>query len=177
VGTTLRKLDLIALTSSGAAAEKLRNWLQNLREDVAAGMGGGDATVFHKNQLASSLETTPDATDLASAIALANSLKDHMNIHLASTGLSGVHMAASAETIAAADATDAASSYTLLNELKADYNTHLTEAGVHVNNDGTNDVTSADATDLGSSLTLANEIKADYNAHIVAVMATPLIEE
>jgi len=176
VGAMLTKLNLIALSASGDAAEKLRLQFQNMREDIAAGLGGGDATIFHKTQLVDSLETTADATDLATVLVLANSLKALMNTHLASTGFHGVHLAASAETIAAADATNAATSYTLLNELKADYNTHNSEAGVHINNDTTNAVSSADATDLATSLTLANEIKADFNAHIVAVMSTPLVE-
>lgn len=178
MGTTLRKLDILALSASGDAAEKFRDWLENLREDVAAGMGGGDATVFHKVLLDESTETTADAAvTLATVIALANSLKVHMNVHLASTGVAGVHMTASAETIAAADADDQTSANTLLNELKADYNTHLSESGVHINDDSTNTVSAANATDLATSITLANEIKADYNAHIAAVMATPPIEQ
>lgn len=175
MGNELRKLDLVALTASGKAAEKLHLFLANMREDVAAGIAGGAATIFHKK--ADDLENTPDAAvTLATVLTLANSLKAKMNVHLASEGVTGFHAAASAQTIAAADATDQGTANTLLNELKADYNTHLSEAGVHLNNDGTNDVTSANASDLGTSITLANEIKADFNAHVAAAMSTPPVE-
>lgn len=174
MGTDLRKLDLVALSASGKAAEKLHAFLVGLREDAAAGIGGGDATIFHKKS--DDLETTANASDLATVIVLANSLKSRMNIHLASTGITGVHATASAETIASATASDQTTANALLNELKTDYNTHLSESAVHLNNDGTNDVTSANATDLATSITLANEIKADFNAHVVAAMSTPPIE-
>jgi len=175
VGNVMRKLDLVALTASGKAAEKLHEFLVNMREDVADGIAGGDATIFHKR--ADELENTADAAvTLATVITLANSLKARMNVHLASEGVTGFHAAASAETIAAVDATDQGTANTLLNELKADYNTHLSESGVHLNNDSSNAVSATDATDLASSITLANEIKADFNAHSAAAMSTPPIE-
>lgn len=174
MGNVLRKLDLVALTASGKAAEKLHEFLVNMREDVAAGIAGGDATIFHKR--ADDLEVTADASDLPTVIALANALKATMNSHLASNGLTGFHATASAETIVAVDASSQGTANTLLNELKADYNTHLSESGVHLNNDGTNAVSSADAADLGTSITLANEIKADFNAHAVSAMSTPAVE-
>lgn len=178
MGNTMRKLDLMAVSASGAASEKLRNFLENMREDVAAGMGGGDATVFHKTQLDGSLETTADAAvTLATVLTLANSLRAKLITHWASTGVHGVHMTASAQAFTAPAATDQTTANALLNEEKADYNTHLSESGVHINDDSTNTVTAADATDLASSITLANEIKADYNAHIAAVMSTPLVEQ
>lgn len=174
MGQDLRKLDLIALTASQTATEKLFAFLVGLREDAALGVAGGDTTIFHKAQ--DVLETNANATDLPTVITLANALKVKINNHFASTGTTGVHATASAETIAAADATDQGTANTLCNELKADYNTHLSEASVHLNNDGTNTVTSADATDLASSITLVNEIKADYNLHVVSVINTPPIE-
>jgi len=170
---TLRRLDVLAVAASGQAAKELHTFLKLLREDVVDAIAGV-TTIFHKNE--STLEFDDNATDLPTALVLVNSLRALIVAHLASEGIEGAHRAASAETIAEPAATDQTSAEDLANELKADYNTHLTEAGVHVNNDSTNDVTSADATDLASLLTLVNEIKADYNAHVASVMQTPKIE-
>lgn len=175
MGQLLRKLDLIALTASGDAANKLRNWLQNIREDVANAIAG-TTSVFHKGIDEGSLERNADATDLPTALVLVNSLRTIVVAHLASTGFQGAHAVASGEAIAAPVATDLATAETLANELKADYNTHLTESGVHLNNDSTNAVSSADATDLGTLLTLVNEIKADSNAHVAAAMSASYVE-
>ncbi len=174
MGRDLRKLDLIALTSSKNAADVLFDVLTGLREDQALALAG-DTSIFHK--AVTSFENTIDATDLPEVITLANSLKAKVNVHLASTGIEGAHLVASAEAIAAADATDQTTVNTLLNEIKADFNTHLTESGIHINDDGTNTVTAAAATNLATSLTLANEIKADHNAHIAVTMASPVIKQ
>ncbi len=174
MGAKMRKLDLLAIAASGKAAEKLHEFLVGMREDVADGIAGGNTAIFHKK--VDELEVTADASDLATVITLANSLKDKMNAHFASTGTDGVHASASAEEVTSTDADDQTSANTLLNEIKSDYNDHLTESGVHLNNDSTNAVSSADASDLGTSITLANEIKTDYNAHVAAAMSTPAIE-
>ncbi len=174
MGSNLRKLDLIALTASKAATDKLFAVLTGLREDQALALAG-DTSIFHK--AVTSFENNDDASDLASVITLANSLKAKVNPHLASTGIEGAHLTASAEAIAAVDATDLATAQTLLNEIKADFNTHLTESGVHINDDGTNTVTAVDATNQATAEALANEIKADYNAHIAVTMASPVIEQ
>jgi len=135
-----------------------------------------DVYTYHKGTDDGAIERTADATTLPTVLVLANSLKVLANLHLASTGTSGAHAAASAEAIAAADATDQSTVNTLLNEIKADYNTHLTESLVHLNDDPTNTVTSADASDLATSLTVANEIKADYNAHVANAMTAAYIQ-
>lgn len=176
MGQDLRKLDLIALAASGQAASKLRMWLISVREDVVNALAGV-TTIYHKTVLQNTTEKNADASDLPTALTLANSLKGLMNAHLASTGNSGVHRAASAEDISSDDATDLASAITLANELKADYNTHLSESGVHIQDDSANAVSSADATDLASLQTLLNEIKADSNTHVVSSMAAGSIEE
>lgn len=176
MGQDLRKLDIIALTASGKAAEKLRLWLIALREDTVNALAGV-TTIYHKTVLDNSTEKNADASDQDTANTLANSLKVLMNIHLPSTGNSGVHRAASAEAIAALDATDLGTAIILANELKADYNTHLSEAGVHIQNDTANAVGAADASDLPTLQALLNEIKADYNTHVVSSMAAGSIEE
>ena len=144
-----------------------------VKADLVALAGG--ATPYHKAVIASAQEVGADATDAATAVVLANSLKSRVNVHLASEGSGGVHAAASAESVDADDATDQATAITLANEIKADFNTHLSESGVHLNDDSTNAVSSADATDEGSLVTLVNEIKADYNAHIADGLSSGLI--
>jgi hypothetical protein len=167
-------LDLTALTASGKATEYLHAFLVGLREDAAAGLGGGDTTVFHKKE--DVLENTANASDLPTVITLANSLKAKLNAHFPSTGVTGVHMIASTETIAAADASDQTTANTLINEFKLDYNNHRTESNVHINDDTVNVVSATAAIDLATSIALVNEVKTDYNAHIVAAMSTPPIE-
>jgi len=177
MGRNLRKLDIIAVTASKAACDKLHEYLRDIREDVANAWAG-DTTVFHKVQLENSLEKNADAAvTLATVLTLANSLRGHTITHLASTGYTGVHVAASAAAITSPEATDQTTANALLIELKTDFNSHLTEAGVHINNDATNTVTAADATDLATSIALANDIKAQYNAHIISTMASGLIAD
>jgi hydroxymethylpyrimidine pyrophosphatase-like HAD family hydrolase len=174
MGQTLRKLDILAVAASGRAAEELHAFLQALKEDTATALIGNAESIYHKG--VDDKVVVANATDLATSITLANQLKAQANIHLASTGLSGLHLVASAETIAAADATDQATAITLANEIKADYNTHLTESGIHLVNDSTNTVAAADASDLATLQTLLNEIKTDYNAHILGSMASPIVK-
>lgn len=175
MGKSLRKLDLIALTASKSATDKLHAVLLGLREDAASGLVGNAEGIFHKafNQAAASA----NATDLASALTLVNELRGLTVSHLASAGFEGDHRAASAATIAAPAATNLATAQTLANELKADYNTHLSEAGVHLVNDGANATAAANASDLPTLLVLANELKSDFNTHIAGVMSTPVIEQ
>lgn len=169
----LRRLDLVALTASGSASKELHAFLKGLREDAASAIAGA-TTVFHKNT--DTTEKNANATDLPTALVLVNSLKSRSNAHLASNGIQGAHMAASAATTTAATATDLATAQTLANEIKADFNTHLVESGVHLQNDGTNTVAAANATDLSTLLTLVNQVKTKYNTHIASVMSTPMIE-
>jgi hypothetical protein len=174
MGKTLRKLDILAIAASGSAAEELYEFLQALKEDTASALIGNTEGIYHKG--VDDKVVTANAADLATSIELANQLKVQINLHLASTGLSGLHLAASAESIDAADATDQATAITLANEIKADYNTHLSESGVHIADDSTNVVAAVDATDLATLQTLLNEIKTDYNAHILGSMASPIVK-
>jgi len=174
MGQMLRKLDIIALTASKSAADKLAEFLQNAKADIVSAIAGD--TIYHQGTLDGDTTTLADATVLASVIALANELKGLLNTHLPSTGNGGVHRAASAEEITSPDADDQASANLLLNEMKADYNTHLSESGVHVNDDTTNTVTAANATDLGTSVTLVNDIKAVYNAHVIVSISMGFIQ-
>lgn len=124
----------------------------------------------------SRLVTSPNATNEATLVTLANDIKAiYSTYHIADTG---AHKAAdAANAIAAADATNTATAITLLNEVKADYNTHRASTTYHYAADATNAVSSADATDEASAITLANEIKTDLNAHIIFAVAAQTIEE
>lgn len=179
MGHGLTKGDLIALTASGDAAKKLHSLLTGLREDAVSALTGNALDIYHKNAALGleGPESNPAAADLASALTLVNSLRGKVVAHLASTGVEGTHLVASAAAIAAPVATNLATANTLANELKADYNTHRTETGVHLANDATNAVAAANAVDLATLLALVNEIKSDYNAHIASAMASPAISD
>lgn len=150
-----------------------------LRNDVAQALvaaveaGATVATVpYHKANPASiTAESNANAAALPAVLVLANSLRQKLIDHLASTGDVGAHRAASAATVTAAVATTQGTANTLLTQEKARFNTHLTEAGVHLVADAANTIVAADATDLASSITLANAVKAAYNAHIAATNA------
>lgn len=179
MGHGLTPGDLIALTASGIAAEKLHDLLTGMREDLVSSLVANTLNIFHKNEALGdgSSEKNTDATDLPTSITLVNSLKGRVNAHLASTGVEGTHLVASSEVIAAPEATDLATAQTLANEIKADYNLHLSEAGVHLVTDGANIVTAADATNQATLNALLVEIKGDFNTHIASVMATPPISD
>lgn len=175
MGKDLRKLDIIHLTASKGAADLLHNFLQNLREDVVLAITG-DLTIYHKGLVDQHRIKSADSSSLATSITLANELKAALNLHLASTGHQGVHMAASAETIAAPAASNLATGITLAAEMKADFNTHLTESGVHMLNDSTNTVTAAHAITLQAELdTLLNDIKTQVNLHRLGSMSAGFI--
>ena len=115
------------------------------------------------------VETTDNATDLASVKTLFNALKAKYNTHIASTVL---HAKADAtNTVASADldgGSDQAAANAACNELKGDFNGHLDETKVHVNNDIYRTITAADASSEATSITLINQAKALYNQHVQA---------
>jgi hypothetical protein len=175
MGRDLRKLDIQALTATSGAADKLFDLLQNMREDVVLAISG-DLTIYHKGLVDHHSIKSANSSSLATSITLANELKAAINLHLASTGHQGVHMAASAETIAAADSSSLATGITLATEMKSDFNTHLTESGVHMLNDSTNSVTAPHAITLQAELdTLLNDIKTQVNAHRLGSMSAGFI--
>jgi len=88
---TMRKLDFIAITASSAAADKLRVFMQGLREDTAAAIAG-DTSIFHKGEDDEAVERNDDSSDLATALVLVNSMRTKLIAHLASTGLQGAHL-------------------------------------------------------------------------------------
>ena len=146
-------------------------------KDLLYGFGDGAAwkrflTVLLQSahrRIDTAVEDTADASDAATAYALANSLKAKFNAHAAATAF---HFAAdSANKVEAANATTVATLVTLANEIKADFNAHLSDTG-HLVSDAKNAVVAAnaagadDAAKTASAIVLLNEAKAKYNAHL-----------
>lgn len=115
--------------------------------------------------------TAPNATDLASAIALAQNLSDVYNTHR--TDLLAHAAADSTNTVATAKSAivSQATAITFANQLKAAYNAHRSQSGVHHADDSGHATTSSDATNLSSLQTLLNELKSDINAHMATALA------
>jgi hypothetical protein len=166
----MSKRDVLHCAASGEAAKMLHQFLADMRNDLTTVASG--AKVYHRGMADNALESLEDPIGLAACLVMANSLRKKIVAHLASTGLVGVHLVASAEEIAAPEATDLTTAEALANELKADFNTHLTEAGVHVTNDVTNAVVAADATNQATLETLLAAIKAASNVHAAAAFTT-----
>lgn len=148
---------------------------------IAAGATGisvaGGGTAVHYDQ-AEYPVTTPNASDLDSAIALAQALVYAYLRHVADTL---AHAAAdttndlddSDAAKIAATIVDLSSTSAVANVLKRDLNAHRAQSGVHPTNDSGHAITSPDATDQGSLNTLLNELKSDLNAHMAAGLSTP----
>ncbi len=121
---------------------------------------------------AADIDGSAAASDLASAIARANSLKAVYNRSIADAD---AHKAADTGVVSTADATDLASAETLLNAIKTAYAAHRASTAFHFTADDVNVVTANDATDLASAEALANDLHAQINAHIQAGFGSPSI--
>jgi hypothetical protein len=87
------------------------------------------STTAHVIADGTNVVTSPDATDLATAITLLNELQIVENSHFGDTA---VHQVADTRTISSVSATDTATAMTLANELKVDYNAHIGDTTVHL---------------------------------------------
>lgn len=148
-------------------------------KDLLYGFGDGAAwkrflTVLLQSahrRIDTAVEDTADASDAATAYALANSLKAKFNTHAAATAF---HFAADATNkVEAANATTVATLVTLANEIKGDFNAHLSDTG-HLASDAKNAVVAANAggddndAKTASAIVLLNEAKVKYNAHLAS---------
>ena len=108
-----------------------------------------------------------EATNLSSAIALANSIKSGFNSHLTNLGSHAPNDIS--DSIGVVDAKDLDSLIILSNSIKTSYSSHISKGSgvglVHQLADATNIITSADASDLDTSITLLNEIRILFNFH------------
>ena len=115
--------------------------------------------------------TAANATDLASAIALAQNLSDVYNTHrvdlLAHAAADSTNTVATAKSAIVSQST----AITFANQLKAAYNAHRSQSGVHHADDSGHATSSSDASGALSLYTLLNELKTDINAHMAASLA------
>lgn len=124
---------------------------------------GGTVVVTHPTPDKTNTVDSPDATDEASTVTLANELKADHNAHL---GQSGVHSVNDVvNVITTSDATNYATAYTLLNDFKAKYNAHRASTTYHVTADTTNALSTTDASTPATAFALANNAKFLYNYH------------
>lgn len=160
--------ELVTGFADGAAWNK---FLSELAEDAV--MFG---TSPHRRPDATNECDTADATNQATAIALANALKADYNAHRVLT--SSHFVADSTNGVDSSDASGVATLVTLANEIKADFNAHLEDTG-HVADDEANEITAADAAGeddaakVASAVVLLNEAKQKFNAHIAAAWGVP----
>jgi len=109
-----------------------------------------------------------EATNLSSAIVLANSLKAAFNAHIVNLGSHSPDDTGDATTVV--DATDLESLLILANEVRSQYLIHIAKGGgpglVHQVADGANVVSSPAANDLTEALALLNEMMGAFNSHI-----------
>lgn len=153
-----------------------RFFTPNTTTEIGRAMVPGTKVICHVADDTANATTSARATDLATAITLANEMKADFNAHIASTTF---HTAAdTTNAVTSANATDQATLNTLLNEMKADFNAHRqTASGNHSFLDMAHVTISADATTLATSLTLVNEMADtsavangnDYNSHRIAI--------
>jgi len=140
-----------------------------LRYDILQSRAG---KVFHADQIPAA-NTTAQAVDLPSSIALSNALAATYTAHIASacspTTGQGAHLAADAtNVITASTAVDLASTETLLNNLKSVFNSHIAATANHMVADTTNTVATANASNQATANALANALQTAINAHTAA---------
>jgi hypothetical protein len=112
--------------------------------------------------------SAPSATDLASALVLANQELAVLHMHLMDDQ---AHLIKDFVNDPYADgyaapATNLAELEVLLNALKLLFVAHCTQSGVHVNNDTTNYGLPTNATNLGNAKILANALATAMNTHM-----------
>lgn len=184
---------LTALLDSTMTLEGILELLNDMAAKYA--LHRATASTTHTNADATNVVTAAPATDLASAILLANDLKAQINAHLtmptteeeAITLVNDLAVQYEAHRIydaggchnanpdgtnvltAFQPATNLAEALALANDVKAMYNAHRVLAVTHTNPDNTNPTAAADATTVATLKTLVNELKTDLNAHRVLV--------
>lgn len=132
---------------------------------------GGVTTVHHDAD--ERIVTTPNATDLASSLALTKALLTAYAQHRTDP----LHHRAADSTNTVESGVAAVvglpSAITAANQLKVAFNAHRSQAGVHWSNDASHAVTSPDATDQSSLNTLLNEMKGNVNGHFASGVSDP----
>lgn len=113
--------------------------------------------------------TTPDAFDLASAIALINQIRLNYESHLIG---STVHVSTDTINVVAPPLVDnpLSMSILVLNDFRYNYLLHVIQQRVHLANDVDHVILTPDATDLTTAIDLANSSKEMFNLHIPGII-------
>ncbi|HEY8096033.1 MAG TPA: hypothetical protein VIE65_08020, partial [Methylobacter sp.] len=108
-----------------------------------------------------------EASNLSSAIVLANNLKDLFNAHLTNIGSHDPND--TVDSILLADASNLAQLLILSNALQEQYSAHIAKGGgpglIHQSVDSVNILFAPTATDLPTAIALLNELRTTFNAH------------
>lgn len=108
-----------------------------------------------------------DATNLSSAIVMANGLRSSLSSHLVEPG---VHLASdSSDSLDVVPAKDLTSLLILANRVKLMYNRHVAK-GPDVHSAAGAAVATADAETLAQAVALVNELRTAFNAHIASAV-------
>lgn len=109
-----------------------------------------------------------EATNLSSAVVLANSLKESFDAHLVNLGSHSPDD--TVDAVGVVDATSLESLLILANEVRSLYLAHIAKGGgpglVHQVADVVNVVASGEATNLAEAIALLNELRGAFNSHI-----------
>lgn len=104
-----------------------------------------------------------EATNLSSAIVMANDIRVKYSAHLVRTGVHRPNDLSA--SILLSPARDLASLLVLLAHMKSVYNSHLANSSVHQVADSANAISTADPTKLSEAIAFVNEMKAKFDAH------------
>ena len=147
MATILRRVDPLATMLAQGVNDAMRR------------VGAGSS--FHLDKCERTI-TSPNASDLATSLALVNEIWAIYQFHLADT----LALKVAGTPPALVVATDLATAMTLANGIKSDYNTHCASVVVHYNADATNTIATANATDQTTLNTLLNAMKTAMAAHL-----------
>jgi hypothetical protein len=131
----------------------------------------------HDTDLSGDIVATADASDLATAITLANAMKTAMTTHLAKGAAAGhANGADTANGTAAADATTLATLVTLVEELAVDYEAHrvLITTEAHVAADSASVLVESDyaGETCATAIFPAGSVPLGVNSYVERTMAT-----
>ena len=156
------------IVSDSLVSAAFRVRVDNYQPDgVFTGVGFGLSDGFNVI-LAGFVQT--EATNLSSAISVANVEKANFNAHMIQPTVHGVDD--TSDIVEIVDAHDLQSLIILSNALKLKYGLHIDKADptfvtldVHKNADVTNEILAVYAKDLDTAIALVNELRLKFNAH------------
>jgi hypothetical protein len=121
--------------------------------------------VVHGQADTANVVTTPNATDLTTANALANALRAAYNEHVLLSA--NIHLMIDLlHPITAVEAVNGGTLILLVNDLKAKLNLHMMWTSAHAKQDVPTQVSTVDATNQSTAEDLANALKVAFNDHL-----------